>query len=108
MRIALIMLSAMAALSASADDIVLTDMELSEAVMDSSRGGQYIKKSIVIADSDQQGMITNSSVGNNSMTGNNVISPGALTGITGVNSVIQNTGNNVLIQNSTVVNLTLK
>lgn len=108
MRIALIMLSAMAALSASADDIVLTDMELSEAVMDSSRGGQYIKKSIVIADSDQHGVITNSSVGDNSMTGNNVISSGALTGITGVNSVIQNTGNNVLIQNSTVVNLTLK
>ncbi|NAX24520.1 carbon storage regulator, partial [Vibrio sp. V38_P2S17PM301] len=41
MRIALLALSAMAALSASADDIVMADMELSEAVMDSSRGGQY-------------------------------------------------------------------
>lgn len=108
MRIALLTLSAMAALSASADDIAMTDLELSEAALDSSRGGKYISKSVMIADSDQHGMISNGSVGDYSMTGDNVISSGALTGITGVNSVIQNTGNNVLIQNSTVLNLTLK
>ena len=36
------------------------------------------------------------------------ISPGAFADSSGISSVIQNTGNNVLIQNSTVVNLTLK
>jgi len=41
MRLAIIALSAMASLSASADDINLTEQELSTEVMESSRGGQY-------------------------------------------------------------------
>jgi len=41
----------------------------------------------------------------NLTTGNNVITEGSLAGASGFATVIQNSGNNVLIQNSTIVNL---
>lgn len=47
---------------------------------------------------------TNNSV-NNSVTGGNVISEGAFNSSSGLVNVIQNSGNNVLIQSSTVVNV---
>lgn len=42
------------------------------------------------------------------VTGNNVIADGAFTNAAGMPMVIQNSGNNVLIQSSTVVNLRLQ
>ncbi|HEX2540204.1 MAG TPA: hypothetical protein VHM00_03875 [Caldimonas sp.] len=44
----------------------------------------------------------------NVTTGNNVISDGAFAGTTGLPMVVQNTGNNVLIQNATIVNVQVK
>jgi hypothetical protein len=44
----------------------------------------------------------------NVTTGNNVISEGAFAGTTGLPMVVQNTGNNVLIQNATIVNVQVK
>jgi hypothetical protein len=44
----------------------------------------------------------------NVTTGGNVISDGALAGATGLPMVIQNSGNNVLIQNATIVNVQMK
>lgn len=41
-------------------------------------------------------------------TGNNVIADGAFAGAAGLPMVIQNSGNGVLIQNSTIVNLQVK
>ncbi|MBC8055715.1 MAG: hypothetical protein H7Y61_03975, partial [Rhizobiales bacterium] len=41
-------------------------------------------------------------------TGANALGSGAFAGAGGVSTVIQNTGNNVLIQNSTIVNVQLK
>lgn len=41
-------------------------------------------------------------------TGNNVLSDGALSGAAGLPMVIQNSGNNVLIQNATIVNVQVK
>jgi hypothetical protein len=41
-------------------------------------------------------------------TGNNLITDGALSGAAGLPMVIQNSGNNVLIQNATIVNLQMK
>lgn len=38
-------------------------------------------------------------------TGNNYISDGSLAGAAGLSTVVQNSGNNVLIQNATVINL---
>jgi hypothetical protein len=45
---------------------------------------------------------------NQVVTGSNQITAGALAGAAGVPVVIQNTGNNVLIQNSIVVNVQIK
>lgn len=54
----------------------------------------------------------NGVVANNSAsqltTGTNLISEGAFAGSSGLPTVIQNSGNNVLIQNSTIVNVQIK
>jgi hypothetical protein len=42
------------------------------------------------------------------LTGTNSINGGAFSGASGIPMVIQNTGNNVLIQNGTIINLQLK
>lgn len=44
----------------------------------------------------------------NSASGNNSIAGGAFTGAAGFPIVIQNSGNGVLIQNATIINMTLK
>lgn len=44
----------------------------------------------------------------NVTSGQNVINGGAFAGVSGVPTVIQNSGSNVLIQTSTVVNVTIK
>ena len=41
-------------------------------------------------------------------TGSNAISDGAFAGASGLPIVVQNSGNNVLIQNSTILNLNVK
>ena len=109
MRLALISISLLFAVNTYADDLVLADnYELSHDVMDSSRGGQYtIDLDSVTASSEIVGL-NHSNTANNTINGGNVIAAGALASSSGVTSVIQNTGNNVLIQNSMVVNLTLK
>ncbi len=42
------------------------------------------------------------------INGNNILSDQAFSGASGIASVIQNSGNNVIIQNSTIVNVTLQ
>lgn len=44
----------------------------------------------------------------NVTTGSNVISDGAFAGAAGIPTVIQNSGNNVLIQSATIVNVQVK
>jgi hypothetical protein len=45
---------------------------------------------------------------NNSMTGDNSVLGGSFAGSRGFPTVIQNTGNGVLIQNATIINVTVK
>ncbi|MEH0664595.1 carbon storage regulator [Vibrio scophthalmi] len=108
MRTALFVLMTLGTLSAYADELILEQPGLSEQQLDSSRGGQYhIDIESVTASSEINGINAGNAV-TNSVTGNNVIASSALMHSSGITSVVQNTGNNVLIQNSTVVNLTLK
>jgi len=44
---------------------------------------------------------------NNTVSGYNIIDHGAFAQASGINSVIQNTGNNVVIQDATIVNVTI-
>ena len=58
------------------------------------------------------GVVSNGSVGNNRavdvVTGSNTIREGSFANASGIPVVIQNTGANVLIQNSTIVNVQLR
>ena len=53
------------------------------------------------------GVVANNQAVNVS-TGSNLMTDGALSGAAGVPMVIQNSGNNVLIQNATIVNVQMK
>ncbi|WP_199438307.1 carbon storage regulator [Vibrio owensii] len=107
MRLALCTLGMVVAVSVSAEDIALSDETVSLEAMNEARGGQNVELDLFYAESDVDG-ISSDNVATNTVSGNNILSPGAFADSSGISSVIQNTGNNVLIQNSTVVNLTLK
>lgn len=107
MRLALCTLGMVVAVSVNAEDIALSDETVSLEAMNEARGGQNVELDLFYAESDVDG-ISSDNVATNTVSGNNILSLGAFADSSGISSVIQNTGNNVLIQNSTVVNLTLK
>lgn len=107
MRLALCTLGMVVAVSVNAENITLSDETVSLEAMNEARGGQNVELDLFYAESDVDG-ISSDNVATNTVSGNNILSPGAFADSSGISSVIQNTGNNVLIQNSTVVNLTLK
>lgn len=107
MRLALCALGMVVAVSVNAEDITLSDETVSLEAMNEARGGQNVELDLFYAESDVDG-ISSDNVATNTVSGNNTLSPGAFADSSGISNVIQNTGNNVLIQNSTVVNLTLK
>lgn len=69
----------------------------------SKRGGD----GVVFNENQLKGVVANNSA-SNLTTGTNAITDGAFAGSAGLSTVIQNSGNNVLIQNATIVNLQLK
>ena len=75
---------------------------LTEATLAGQRGGAAVFN-------DQQLNATlGSNVAANLGTGTNTLTEGAFGGTSGFPTVIQNTGNNVIIQNSTILNLQLR
>ncbi|GAA0888582.1 hypothetical protein GCM10009121_14630 [Rhodanobacter soli] len=64
-----------------------------------SSGGNEVSETITL-----NGTVTNNTV-DHVVTGSNVIGNGAFNGAAGVPMVIQNTGNGVLIQNATILNV---
>jgi hypothetical protein len=60
-----------------------------------------------IVDLKLTGSVTGNSA-TNVNTGSNIITDGAFAGASGVPVVIQNSGNNVLIQSATIINVTVK
>jgi hypothetical protein len=61
----------------------------------------------VINDMKLKGIVSDNQAFNLT-TGNNAITEGSFAGASGLPTVIQNTGNNVLIQNATIVNVQIK
>jgi hypothetical protein len=61
----------------------------------------------VVSDAQLRGVVSDNRAVNVA-TGANVISDGAFAGMSGLPMVVQNSGNNVLIQNSTIVNVQVK
>ncbi|HWH84764.1 MAG TPA: hypothetical protein VNU71_21260 [Burkholderiaceae bacterium] len=72
------------------------------ATLAARRGGER-----VFNDAQLKGVVADNQA-SNLTTGMNVISEGAFSGASGLSTVIQNSGNNVLIQNATIVNVQLK
>lgn len=89
-------------------DILASSEVLTEDFMTQSRGGEYeLESESLQASSEMYGDVTGNSAYNN-ISGDNIIDGGALSNSSGVYNIVQNTGSNVLIQNATVINLTLK
>jgi len=84
-----------------------TDEAFGTAVPDedlaNNRGGYAVQTSTnnLTATLDENQALSN-------VTGSNTVSTGAFTGTSGFATVVQNSGNNVIIQNSTILNVELK
>jgi hypothetical protein len=76
---------------------------MASSALAARRGGDYR----VFNDSKLKGVVADNKA-SNLTTGMNVISEGAFAGSSGLSTVIQNSGNNVLIQNATIVNVQVK
>ena len=74
--------------------------------LDNQRGQGGVDLS-VLNESNIHGTLTDNIVMPNTITGNNIIDASSFANAAGIVSVIQNTGNNVLIQNSTIVNFVI-
>lgn len=72
---------------------------LDEQALTEQRGG-----TLVVNDMELEGVVSNNHA-SDLLTGNNTITDGAFAGTSGMPTVIQNSGNNVLIQNATIVNV---
>lgn len=69
-------------------------------VLDAMRGGDDTNASVVLIDGQ-----TNGNTADHVVSGDNVIQGGAFANAAGINTAIQNSGSNVLIQNGTAVNV---
>mgnify|MGYP001057099010 CR=1 FL=1 len=90
-----------AAMAASAKPVPLDGWgrRVDNQVLARSSGGSDVSETITL-----NGTVANNSV-DHAVTGSNMIGNGAFNGAAGVPMVIQNTGNGVLIQNATIVNV---
>jgi hypothetical protein len=79
--------------------------ELSAAELAAERGGESAELSNV--DVIGMGADVRDNTVVNSTSGDNLVNGGAFAGTQGFSTIIQNSGNHVIIQNSTVVNLTI-
>ena len=76
------------------------------AQLETQRGGTDTDTPTINTNQLNAKLFNNSAT--NNVTGNNSIADAAFAGASGLATVIQNSGNNVIIQNGTVLNLTLK
>lgn len=87
----------------SSSSAALFGQALSEEQLAGERGGD---KYVQISENLPIGTV-HDNVAEKVITGSNIITEGSFTNVYGIPTSIQNTGNNVLIQNSMNVNLTL-
>jgi hypothetical protein len=80
---------------------------IEDSQLNSARGGaESVNANVTLNTNTSSGNVTGN-VATNLTTGSNNLSDSAFSNSAGVPIVIQNTGNNVLIQNSTILNLQL-
>ncbi|KWR89108.1 hypothetical protein [Cupriavidus sp. IDO] len=80
-----------------------TAVAVSSEKLDGVRGGAEL----VVNDMRLHGTVADNAAVN-TLTGSNVVTEGAFANAAGIPTAIQNSGNNVLIQNATIVNVQFK
>lgn len=78
--------------------------QVDSAALETARGGMDTTSNTVLNEIHANGTISNNQA-YNLTTGGNSIAGGAFSGANGLSTVVQNSGNNVLIQNSTIINI---
>ena len=84
------------------EDGLVSDTELS------AQSGQGLLQNLTTSVADLKDNVINVGPGASLTNGDNVISGGAFANSSGIASVIQNSSNNVIIQDSTIVNVTFQ
>ncbi|MGB5742214.1 MAG: hypothetical protein WBM65_07340 [Sedimenticolaceae bacterium] len=87
-------------------DSLMLEEALSEDDLAINRGEGVALDDMTLNEIDMDGTNHSNSV-MNSVTGQNFIGNGAFNGASGMFDTIQNSGNNVLIQNATIVNINM-
>lgn len=101
---------AFAADAAGKDSQFGSEQAIAAELLDQSRGGAETTNNSITTitnTNDVNGLVDRNSA-TNVVSGDNSIGGGAFTGMTGFPMVIQNSGSNVLIQNSTIITLEVK
>ena len=101
---------AFAADTAGEDSQFGSEQAITAEQLDQSRGGAETTNNTITTitnTNDVNGLVDRNSA-TNVVSGDNSIDGGAFTGMTGFPMVIQNSGSNVLIQNSTIITLEVK
>ncbi len=75
---------------------------LSDAKLSTYRGGSALQINEMSLDSK---LLNNQAIAN--VTGSNFVTQDAFSGASGLSTVVQNSGNNVIIQNATILNISL-
>ncbi len=78
---------------------------LSADQLENASGRQGLPLQLQLNDTEQNAAVTGNVISGPSMTGDNIISDHAFGNMSGIATVIQNTGNQVVIQDSTQVNI---
>jgi len=78
---------------------------MSAEQLESTSGRQGVPMQWQLNETEQNAMVTGNVVSGHSVTGDNMITDQAFSNMSGIATVIQNTGNQVVIQDSTQVNI---
>lgn len=78
---------------------------MSAEQLESTSGRQGVPLQWQLNETEQNAMVTGNVMSGHSVTGDNMITDQAFSNMSGIATVIQNTGNQVVIQDSTQVNI---
>lgn len=84
-------------------DTVTLGTAIPDAQLSENRGGYTLE-----LNTNSLSATLNDNTATNNVTGSNYINGGAFSGASGLPTVIQNSGNNVLIQNATILNVKMQ
>ena len=86
-------------------DLAITDV--SPVILEDLDQIQGLGGVVDVTNQANLGAVLSDNEANNSVTGYNIIDQGSFNDASGVFSIIQNTGNNVIIQESTIITITI-